>query len=79
MLTRHRFTNFWAIECCNKRKVSTRKTVRLVLTEWLAFVITRTRLNHWVHELAQEAIDVNFAIHFSIIDLLFGTFFIPKH
>ena len=35
------------------------------------------RFHHWHHGLEEEAIDVNFAIHFPIWDKLFGTFHMP--
>lgn len=40
------------------------------------FVVT-PRYHHWHHGIEQEAIDVNFAIHFPIFDKLFGTYFLP--
>ncbi|TVV72251.1 sterol desaturase family protein [Sphingomonas solaris] len=36
------------------------------------------RFHHWHHGLEQEAVDVNFAIHFPWIDRLFGTHHFPK-
>lgn len=36
------------------------------------------RFHHWHHGLEEEAIDVNFAIHFPWIDRLFGTYHLPK-
>lgn len=41
------------------------------------FVAT-PRFHHWHHGLEREAVDVNFAIHFPIIDRIFGTFHFPK-
>lgn len=40
---------------------------------WLA----TPRFHHWHHGLEEEAIDVNFAIHFSWLDRVFGTFHMP--
>ena len=36
------------------------------------------RFHHWHHGLEDEAIDVNFAIHFPLWDKLFGTFHMPE-
>jgi sterol desaturase/sphingolipid hydroxylase (fatty acid hydroxylase superfamily) len=36
------------------------------------------RFHHWHHGLEDEAIDVNFAIHFPWLDKIFGTFHLPK-
>jgi len=41
------------------------------------FIVT-PRFHHWHHGLDQEAIDVNFAIHFPLFDRLFGTYHLPK-
>jgi len=35
------------------------------------------RYHHWHHGVEREAIDVNFAIHFPLLDLLFGTYYLP--
>jgi sterol desaturase/sphingolipid hydroxylase (fatty acid hydroxylase superfamily) len=40
------------------------------------FVVT-PRFHHWHHGVEQEAIDVNFSIHFPIYDRLFGTYYMP--
>jgi sterol desaturase/sphingolipid hydroxylase (fatty acid hydroxylase superfamily) len=45
-----------------------------VLGHWVA----TPRFHHWHHGLEQEAVDVNFAIHFPWIDKLFGTFYLPE-
>lgn len=44
------------------------------LGKWLVV----PRFHHWHHGLEEEAIDVNFAIHFPWIDRLFGTYHFPK-
>jgi sterol desaturase/sphingolipid hydroxylase (fatty acid hydroxylase superfamily) len=36
------------------------------------------RFHHWHHGIEKEAIDVNFAIHFPLLDRLFGTYHLPK-
>jgi sterol desaturase/sphingolipid hydroxylase (fatty acid hydroxylase superfamily) len=35
------------------------------------------RYHHWHHGLEAEAVDVNFAVHFPILDRLFGTYHFP--
>ena len=40
-------------------------------------IFVTPRFHHWHHGIEQEAIDVNFAIHFPIFDKLFGTHFLP--
>jgi len=42
-----------------------------------AWIVT-PRFHHWHHGLEDEAIDVNFAIHFPWIDRLFGTYHLPE-
>jgi len=37
------------------------------------------RFHHWHHGIEREAIDVNFAIHFPLLDRLFGTFHMPQN
>ena len=41
------------------------------------FMVT-PRFHHWHHGLEQEAIDVNFAIHFPLYDRIFGTYHMPE-
>ena len=41
------------------------------------FMVT-PRFHHWHHGLEQEAIDVNFAIHFPLYDRIFGTYHMPQ-
>ena len=45
---------------------------------WLGHWIATPRFHHWHHGLEREAFDVNFAIHFPIIDKMFGTFHFPE-
>ena len=46
-------------------------------TGFLKYVIATPRFHHWHHGVEKEAIDVNFAIHFPVIDMMFGTFHMP--
>jgi sterol desaturase/sphingolipid hydroxylase (fatty acid hydroxylase superfamily) len=41
------------------------------------YVVT-PRFHHWHHGIDREAIDVNFAIHFPLLDRLFKTYHLPK-
>ena len=41
-------------------------------------LLVTPRFHHWHHGLEDEAVDVNFAIHFPLFDRLFGTYFLPK-
>ncbi len=41
-------------------------------------LLVTPRFHHWHHGIEREAIDVNFAVHFPILDRLFGTYFFPK-
>lgn len=45
---------------------------------WLGHWIATPRFHHWHHGLEREAFDVNYAIHFPIIDKMFGTFHLPE-
>lgn len=41
------------------------------------FLVT-PRFHHWHHGIEDEAVDVNFAVHFPLFDRLFGTCYLPK-
>jgi sterol desaturase/sphingolipid hydroxylase (fatty acid hydroxylase superfamily) len=45
--------------------------------EWLKPFIVTPRFHHWHHGIEKEAIDVNFSIHFPLLDRLFGTYYMP--
>ncbi|MEM9410713.1 MAG: sterol desaturase family protein [Planctomycetota bacterium] len=45
---------------------------------FLQYIIATPRFHHWHHGVEKEAIDVNFAIHFPVIDMVFGTFHMPE-
>jgi sterol desaturase/sphingolipid hydroxylase (fatty acid hydroxylase superfamily) len=40
-------------------------------------ILVVPRFHHWHHGIEDEAVDVNFAIHFPFIDRLFGTHHLP--
>ena len=44
----------------------------------LAPFLATPRFHHWHHGIEKEAIDVNFAIHFPVLDRVFGTHYLPK-
>ena len=44
---------------------------------WLEYVLVTPRFHHWHHALEREATDKNFAIHFPLLDMLFGSFYLP--
>ncbi len=35
------------------------------------------RFHHWHHGIEKEAINVNYAVHFPVLDRLFGTYHLP--
>ena len=41
------------------------------------FIVT-PRFHHWHHAIEAEAVDKNFAVHFPLLDRLFGTYHLPK-
>ena len=43
----------------------------------LGHFVATPRFHHWHHGLEAEAVDKNFAIHFPLLDRLFGTFHMP--
>lgn len=45
---------------------------------WLGKIIATPRFHHWHHGVEREAIDVNFAVHFPLLDMLFGTYHMPE-
>lgn len=45
---------------------------------FLERLLVSPRFHHWHHGIEREAIDVNFAIHFPLLDKLFGTYHMPQ-
>jgi len=45
--------------------------------KWLEPHVVQPRYHHWHHTSETEAIDKNFAIHFPVIDRIFGTYYLP--
>ncbi|MBL9134006.1 MAG: sterol desaturase family protein [Verrucomicrobiaceae bacterium] len=46
---------------------------------FLEKLLVTPRFHHWHHGIEKEAIDVNFAVHFPILDKLFGTHHMPEN
>jgi sterol desaturase/sphingolipid hydroxylase (fatty acid hydroxylase superfamily) len=46
--------------------------------KWVGRLLATPRFHHWHHGVEREAIDVNFAIHFPLLDRLFGTHHLPE-
>lgn len=44
---------------------------------WLRYVIATPQYHHWHHHDQASSYDKNFAVHFPLIDTLFGTFYLP--
>ncbi|MGI9497843.1 MAG: sterol desaturase family protein [Mariniblastus sp.] len=45
---------------------------------WLEYIIATPRFHHWHHGIEKEAIDKNYAVHFPVLDMIFGTYYFPK-
>ena len=45
--------------------------------EWLGRFVVTPRYHHWHHAIEAEGVDKNFAIHFPLLDRLFGTHHFP--
>ncbi len=45
---------------------------------WLEYVITLPRYHHWHHARHQDYWDCNYAIHLPLVDMLMGTFKLPR-
>jgi sterol desaturase/sphingolipid hydroxylase (fatty acid hydroxylase superfamily) len=43
----------------------------------LRYVFATPQFHHWHHGAEEEAIDKNYAIHFPVLDIIFGTFHLP--
>lgn len=44
---------------------------------WLEYVLVTPRYHHWHHARQAEYVDVNYAIHLPLVDMLMGTFKLP--
>ncbi|WP_141735674.1 sterol desaturase family protein [Oligoflexus tunisiensis] len=44
----------------------------------LRYIVTTPLVHHWHHSSDPRALDKNFAVTFSIIDVMFGTFYCPR-
>ncbi len=46
--------------------------------DWLGKWVVVPRFHHWHHAIEAEGVDKNFAIHFPLLDRLFGTYYFPE-
>ena len=46
---------------------------------FLNYLFTTPQYHHWHHHDRPETYDKNFAVHFPVLDMIFGTFYLPKH
>jgi len=44
---------------------------------WLRWVLATPQFHHWHHAAEPEAVDKNFAVHLPVLDVLFGTAYLP--
>ncbi|MEM9353132.1 MAG: sterol desaturase family protein [Planctomycetota bacterium] len=44
----------------------------------LQYIMATPRFHHWHHGIEKEAINVNYAVHFPLLDRLFGTYHLPE-
>jgi sterol desaturase/sphingolipid hydroxylase (fatty acid hydroxylase superfamily) len=44
---------------------------------WLEYLLVLPRYHHWHHAREREYVDVNYAIHLPLVDMLMGTFKLP--
>ncbi len=45
---------------------------------WLEYLLVLPRYHHWHHARHRDYLDVNYAIHLPLVDMLMGTFKLPK-
>ncbi len=45
---------------------------------WLEYVLVLPRYHHWHHARSPDWVDANYAIHLPLVDLLMGTFRLPR-
>jgi lathosterol oxidase len=46
---------------------------------WCRFLLATPQYHHWHHAKDDDFVDVNYAVHLPLIDILFGTFKCPKN
>lgn len=44
---------------------------------WLRWVVATPQFHHWHHAAEAQAVDKNFAVHVPVLDVIFGTAYIP--
>ena len=45
---------------------------------WLRWVLATPQFHHWHHAAEPAAVDKNFAVHLPVLDVLFGTAYLPR-
>jgi sterol desaturase/sphingolipid hydroxylase (fatty acid hydroxylase superfamily) len=45
---------------------------------WLEYVLVLPRYHHWHHARDRDGEDVNYAIHLPVVDMLMGSFMLPR-
>jgi lathosterol oxidase len=45
---------------------------------WLEYLFVLPRYHHWHHARVREYVDKNYAIHLPLVDMLMGTFKLPR-
>ena len=45
---------------------------------WLEYVLVLPRYHHWHHARRADYVDANYAIHLPLVDMLMGTFRLPR-
>ncbi len=45
----------------------------------LRWIVATPQFHHWHHGAERDAVDKNFAVHLPVLDLVFGTFYLPKN
>ena len=44
----------------------------------LRWILATPQFHHWHHSAEREAVDKNFAVHLPLLDVLFGSYYVPK-
>jgi lathosterol oxidase len=45
---------------------------------WLRWVVATPQFHHWHHAAEPQAVDKNFAVHVPVLDVIFGTAYLPE-
>jgi sterol desaturase/sphingolipid hydroxylase (fatty acid hydroxylase superfamily) len=44
---------------------------------WLRWIVATPQFHHWHHAAEPQAVDKNFAVHVPVLDVIFGTAYLP--